>query len=144
MWYRVGDDTLSRRCTAHTHLTRAPEREWDAPEQSEQPARPPTDQASRDPTHMTSTPDQHDDEIVHKTLNTDSDEPAVAVAETVAELEDSEPDELPTTYSCIDGMLDELYANPPSPEAQMEVSFTYAGYRITIEQDGTAKFVAVG
>jgi hypothetical protein len=95
------------------------------------------------PESTTSTTDQHDDEIVHRTLNTDSDEPAVAVAEAVADLEDSEPDELPATYNCIDGMLDELYADPPSPEAQMEVSFTYAGYRITVEQDGDATIVAV-
>lgn len=87
--------------------------------------------------------DQHSDDIVHRTLNTDSGDPAVAVAETVAELRGSEPDELPATYNCIDGMLDELYADPPSAEAQMEVSFTYAGYRVTVEQDGTAKFVAV-
>lgn len=87
--------------------------------------------------------EQHNEEIVHRTLSTDCEEPAVAVAEAVADLEDSEPDELPTTYDCIDGMLDELYADPPSPEAQMQVSFTYAGYRITVEQDGNAKFVAV-
>ena len=86
---------------------------------------------------------ENTDEIVHRTLHTDRDEPAVAIAETVAELEGSEPDELPTTYDCIDGMLDELYDDPPSPDAQMEVSFTYAGYRITVEQNGTAKFVAV-
>lgn len=87
--------------------------------------------------------DKHTDEIVHRTLSTDDDDPAVDVAKVVAELEDVKPDELPTTYNCIDGMLDELYAEPPSPDAQMEVSFTYAGYRITVEQNGDAKFIAV-
>lgn len=93
---------------------------------------------------MTNTTDEHDDEIAHRMLNTDVDEPAVAVAEAVADLEDVKPDDLPTTYNCIDGMLDEMYANPPSPEAQLAVEFTYAGYRVTVEQDGAAKFIAVG
>jgi len=90
-----------------------------------------------------STPDQHDDEIVHRTLSTDVEEPAVAVAEAIADLEGQEADELPTTYECIDGMLDEMYGDPPSPNAQVEVSFTYAGYRVTVEQNGDATFVAV-
>jgi hypothetical protein len=59
----------------------------------------------------------HDDEIVHRELNTDREEPAVAVAEIVAELEGKHADELTTTYACIDGMISELYSNPPSPEA---------------------------
>jgi len=47
----------------------------------------------------------HDDEIVHRELNTDREEPAVAVAEIVAELEGKHADELTTTYACIDGMI---------------------------------------
>ena len=99
--------------------------------------------ASHAPTSRNIMSDKHTDEIVHRTLSTDDDDPAVDVAKVVAELEDVKPDELPTTYNCIDGMLDELYAEPPSPDAQMEVSFTYAGYRITVEQNGDAKFIAV-
>jgi len=44
-------------------------------------------------------------------------------------------------YDCIDGMLDELFSNPPAPESQMEVEFSYETYRITVEQNGAAKFV---
>jgi len=46
-------------------------------------------------------------------------------------------------WACTDGVLDHLFSNPPSAEAQMEVTFSYEGYRITIEQDGTAEFVRV-
>lgn len=85
----------------------------------------------------------HDNEIVHRELNTDREEPAVAIAEVVAELEGKRADELTTIYDCIDGMISELYSNPPSSEAQMTVEFTYSGYRITVEQSGAAKFVQV-
>ncbi len=85
----------------------------------------------------------HDDEIVHRELNTDREEPAVAIAEIVADLEGKQVNELTPTYDCIDGMISELYSNPPSPEAQMTVEFTYSGYRITVEQSGTAEFIKV-
>lgn len=56
-------------------------------------------------------------------------------------LERVDSTELPTIYDCVDGMLDELFSNPPAPEAQMEVTFSYHRYRITVEQNGNAKFV---
>lgn len=82
-----------------------------------------------------------DSDTVHRELDTNGEDPGIQVAETVAELESTETTELPTMYGCIDGMLDHLFSNPPSPEAQMEVTFCYAGYRITVWQDGTAAFV---
>ena len=85
----------------------------------------------------------HDDGIVHRELNTDRAEPAVGIAEVVADLEGTPVTELPTTYDCIDGILDGLYSNPPSLEAQVTVEFTYSGYRITVEQSGVAEFVHV-
>lgn len=86
----------------------------------------------------------HDDEIVHRELNTDRDKPSIAIAEAIADLEEKRADELTPIHDCIDGMLSELYSNPPSAEAQMAVEFTYSGYRITIEQNGTAEFIQVG
>ncbi len=61
----------------------------------------------------------------------------------MADIENRDADELPTIYGCIDGMLAELYSDPPAPEAQIGVEFTYAGYRITVEQSGAAKFIQV-
>lgn len=87
--------------------------------------------------------DSHDGEIVHRELNTNRENPAVEIAEAVADMEDRAVDELPTTYECIDGMLAEIYGNPPAPEAQIEVEFTYADYRITVDQTGGAEFVQV-
>lgn len=88
--------------------------------------------------------ESHDDEIVHRELDTEREDPAVAIAEVVADLEGKRADELSPTYDCIDGMVSELYSNPPASEAQMTIEFTYSGYRITVEQSGTAEFVQVG
>lgn len=82
--------------------------------------------------------------IFHRDINTSTDNPAVEVAETVAEIEDEDVTDLPTMYECVDGVLDNLFSNPPNPEAQMEIEFSYETYRITIEQSGAAKFVKTG
>lgn len=87
---------------------------------------------------------QHDDEIVHRTLDTAAAEPVGQVAETVAELEGKRHDELKPTYDHLDHVLDYVFENPPAPEAQVQITFTYEGYRITVEQDGSAQFVKVG
>ncbi len=65
----------------------------------------------------------HDDEIVHRELDTSREEPAAAIAEVVADLKGTPVKELPTVYYCIDGMLSNLYSNPPASEAQMTVEY---------------------
>jgi len=80
-------------------------------------------------------------DIVHRELETDVDNPATRVAEAVAEIDDRDITDLTAMYGCVDGVLDNLFSNPPASEAQMEVKFTYETYRITVEQDGAAKFV---
>lgn len=49
--------------------------------------------------------------------------------------------ELSTMYDCVDGILDDLFSDPPSPSAKMMIEFSYEGYRITVEQDGLVEFV---
>lgn len=85
--------------------------------------------------------DQPESSIIHREFDTASDDPALAVAETVAELEGVAVTDLPTMWECIDGMLDHLFSRPPAAEAQMEVVFSYSDYRITVEQEGNATFV---
>lgn len=84
-----------------------------------------------------------ENEIIHRELDTDNESPSVAVAEAVADIDDVDTEELPPIYNCVDGMLAKMFSNPPSPDAQLEVCLTYAGYRITVEQNGVAKFVRV-
>lgn len=90
------------------------------------------------PWAMTGTPE---DDIVHRQLDTSHEEPAVAVAEAVADIDGVESSDLPTMYECVDGVLDHLFSTPPDPEAQMDVTFSFHSYRITVEQTGDAKFV---
>lgn len=61
----------------------------------------------------------------------------------VADLEGTPAEKSPSTYDCIGGMLSGFYSNPPAPEAQMTIEFTYCGYRITVEQSGAVVFVHV-
>lgn len=77
-------------------------------------------------------------EVIHRELDTETDEPATQVAEAVADIEGKYASELPTMYGCVDGMLDHLFSNPPAPEAQMHVEFDYGPYRITVTQTGDA------
>ena len=90
----------------------------------------------------------HMSEESHRTarerrLDTDAGNPAVQVAEVVAELKGTEPDQLESTYDQIDHVLDHIFSNPPSPDADVVVAFTYEGYRVTVAQDGMAEFEPV-
>lgn len=80
-------------------------------------------------------------EIIHREFDVDADNPAVQIAEAVADIEGKDSSELATMYGCVDGMLDELFSMPPSPQAQMKVEFSYESYRITVEQNGQAEFI---
>lgn len=83
-----------------------------------------------------------ENEIIHRSLNTDAkDNPSVQIAEAVADIEGKDPTDLASTYSCMDGVLDSIFSDPPAEGAQMQVEFSYEGYRITVEQNGSAKFV---
>ncbi|GAA0672287.1 HalOD1 output domain-containing protein [Natronoarchaeum mannanilyticum] len=90
------------------------------------------------------TTDTHGEEIVDRRLDPDRENPGVQIAEIVAELEGEDPADLTTMYGCIDGVIEHVFSDPPSQEAQLVVEFTYEGYRITIEQDGSVRFVKVG
>lgn len=88
--------------------------------------------------------DQPQRETIHRTIDTDADSPAIEVAEIVADIEGKDATDLSAMYDCVDHVLDNVFSNPPAPQAQMEVEFSYEGYRITVEQNGNAKFVKTG
>ena len=67
-------------------------------------------------------------------------QPNVDITETVAELKGVESDDLSPLYDSIDHVVDNIFATPPKPVADVEVSFSYEGFRITIRQDGKATF----
>jgi hypothetical protein len=85
----------------------------------------------------------HADEMIHRQLDTEADNPAGEVAVAVAELTDRDMEDLEPAWQVIDDILVHLFSNPPSGDAQAEISFTYEGFRISVEQNGTATFVDV-
>ncbi|WP_435344846.1 HalOD1 output domain-containing protein [Haloarchaeobius sp. HRN-SO-5] len=81
-----------------------------------------------------------DDEVVRRQLEQDGESPSDQIATIVAELEAKETTQLRTMYDTLDGVIDNIFADPPSPDAQLRIEFTYEGYRITVEQSGAATF----
>lgn len=80
---------------------------------------------------------------VHWEFDTEKEDPGVDVAEVIAELEGRESTDLSALYDTIDHMIGQLFAEPPSPEAQAVLQFSYEGYRITLNQDGRATFMKI-
>lgn len=85
--------------------------------------------------------ESHNDDVVCQELDTTRSEPAVEVAEVVASLEDTDQDTLTPVYEQIDHVLAHIFSDPPDSSAQIEITFTYESYRVTVEQNGTAQFV---
>ena len=85
--------------------------------------------------------DNSESEIIRRELDTDAENPGIEVVVAIADIEGREMTELSTLHDCIDGILDNLFSDPPSPEAEMRVVFNYENYRIGVTQDGRATFV---
>lgn len=79
--------------------------------------------------------------IARRELSPEEGDPGPQIAEIVADLEDAEMTEMATMYGCIDGILENLFSDPPSDEAELTVAFSYEGYRIAVDQDGHTELV---
>lgn len=84
--------------------------------------------------------DPESDRSHHASFDTDRAQPTVEVTETVAELKGVESDQLSPLYDSIDHVIDNIFSEPPKTEADVEVSFNYEGYRVTVGQNGSATF----
>jgi hypothetical protein len=89
------------------------------------------------------TPPSEDERTVHRQFDTEEDDPVFDVVETIAELEGKPMEQLPSLHATVDDILEHVFSEPPAPEAQVEIGFTYAGYRIKLFQDGRATFLKV-
>ena len=85
--------------------------------------------------------DSSDRELIHRELDVAAEDPGIEVVKAIADIHGKDATELTTLHGCIDGVLDDLFSNPPSPEAEMRVTFTYEDYRVGVNQDGSATFV---
>lgn len=63
--------------------------------------------------------------------------------EIIAEEESVEMDKLPSLYDQVGHFVEQLFDEPPSDEAQMEIQFSYAGYRVKVSQEGHVTLVEV-
>lgn len=59
-----------------------------------------------------------------------------SLLEVIADIESVDVTALPPMWTRIDDALEELFQEPPAPEARMELTFSYHGYRITVRQSG--------
>ncbi|WP_232687479.1 HalOD1 output domain-containing protein [Halobacterium zhouii] len=82
-----------------------------------------------------------DEEVFHHELETSRNEPSVQIAEIVASHEDTNEESLTPVYNQIDHVISHIFSDPPDPSAEVEVTFSYEQYRITVEQNGEATFV---
>jgi|AntRauTorcE11898_2_1112593.scaffolds.fasta_scaffold23260_1 hypothetical protein len=82
-------------------------------------------------------------DTVYAEIASDSSTAEYDLLEIIADLEGREIEELPSLYTEVGHFVETLFEVPPSPAAQMEIRFSYAGYRITIAQSGTVKLVPV-
>lgn len=90
------------------------------------------------------TPDagpDHELQIVRRKLAPNPTTAEYDFLEIIAELEGRAIDELPSLYDEIDHFIELLFKNPPSPKSQLELEFSYNGYRVSMDQSGHVKLV---
>lgn len=92
---------------------------------------------------MSGKADEGEMAAVRREFDVDQSDPEVNVVKVIAELEGKDVADLSPLYKTIDHLIEELFSNPPVPEAQACLEFTYEGYRIVLSQDGHATFMRV-
>ena len=80
---------------------------------------------------------------VRRTISTDPMDAELELLEIIAKLENTKIDRLPSLYTRVDHFVEALFEDPPAKEAQMEITFSYAGYRISLNQTGEVTLVPV-
>jgi hypothetical protein len=81
--------------------------------------------------------------IVRRRISTDPAEAEFDLLAVIADLEGTTEEDLPSLYHELDHVIETLFETPPSPESQLQIAFSYAGYRITMDQRGTVELVKV-
>lgn len=86
------------------------------------------------------TDDGDNEEIINWSFDVGHDYPSVEVVDVIAEIEGQNSSEMPAIYDTIGQLIEDLFSDPPSPDAEAVLQFSYEGYRITLDQDGHATF----
>ena len=82
-------------------------------------------------------------EVVQREVDISREALGAAIAEIIADLEETDPENLIPIWDSIDDVLEPLSSPPPAPDAQLLISFSYEGYRISINRDGEVLLVPV-
>ncbi|RDI70687.1 HalOD1 output domain-containing protein [Halopelagius longus] len=80
-----------------------------------------------------------DEDSTHRRLDTDAN-PTAQIVQAVADQKGTDPLSLQSAWDTIGQVLDPVFSTPPSRDADVEITFNYEGYRITVTQDGCATF----
>ena len=94
-------------------------------------------------TSMSHDSSELDRDTVSRVFDPEGDDPNMKVLAVISDLEDCDPRDCSPLYTTIDDVIADIYEDPPSPDADVEITFSYEGYRITLRQDGRAEFVPV-
>jgi|GEM_PF-475983 len=82
-------------------------------------------------------------DIVRASIEPDPKTAEHDLLELIAESEGVEIEDLPSFYEQVDHFVEMLFKRPPSSESQMQLSFSYAGYRVTVNQKGEVTLLNV-
>ena len=81
--------------------------------------------------------------VVYRDVDTNRADLGAEIVEIIADFEGTDPEDLDPIRKCIGDILEPLSLTPPSPDAQLMISFSYEGYRISLDQNGQALLVLV-
>jgi len=86
---------------------------------------------------------QNEAGIVRHRIDPDPSTAEYDLLEIIAEVEGGEIETLPSLYNEVDHVVETMFKTPPSDRAQIEISFSYAGYRVSIDRKGFVELVPV-
>ena len=81
--------------------------------------------------------------IVRRHIDPNSETSEYDLLEIIAEVEGCEIEDLPSLYNEVEHVVETLFKTPPSNASQLSLSFSYVGYRVTIDRKGTVTLVPV-
>lgn len=97
-----------------------------------------------EPTGDGTTDDGGEPKIFHRQVASEAEEANERLLRLIANLENCDVTDLPPLYDQIDHMVEHLFTEPPPADAQVELKFTYHGYRIELDQSGDVTLMKVG
>jgi hypothetical protein len=87
--------------------------------------------------------DDRDARIVHRRIEPEPEDADYRLLQLIADVEGIDVTDLPPIYGRIDHLVSNMYEDPPSAEAQAQLKFSYAGYRISLDQDGNVSLMKI-